>query len=190
MYTIFNLKKDMGAGKQLVIGHEHWGKCAWSFIYNTVLAYKGDISHLRKFLKNLKHVLPCEECKVHYTAFLKENAIPKNLHKIFQWCVKLENKIAKENYKEKYIPINRLTQILTPDIAQKDTATDSRPSGTKLEQTSADKTKVSRVSTINAPCVNCNKDRMARSLKHPSMVNMGAAMPYDYGIPLGYSRKI
>lgn len=177
MYTIFSLKRDMANDTQLVLGKEHWGKCAWSFIYNVVLSYKGDVTHLRKFLKNLRYVLPCEECKSHYAVFLKNNKIPKELYKIFQWCERLENKIAKIKYKKEFVPISRLAQILTP----RDTS-DTSDTSSVDEETS--------VAIKRPDCVNCNKDRLAKSLRSVSMLNMGAAMPYNYEVPLGYSRKI
>ena len=175
MYTIFSLKRDMLNDTQLVMGKEHWGKCAWSFIYNVVLSYKGDVTHLRKFLKNLRYVLPCEECKSHYAVFLKDNKIPKELFKIFQWCERLENKIAKIKYKKEFVPISRLAQILTP----RDTS-----------ETSSVDEETSTVTIKRPDCVNCNKDRLEKSLRSVSMLNMGVAIPYNYEVSLGYSRKI
>lgn len=189
MYTIFNLKSDLKNKRQLVMGSEHWGKCAWSFIYNVVLSHKGKIKHLKAFLVNLQYVLPCEKCKKHYSEFLTENPIPNKKHLIFQWCELLENEIAKENYKGEYIPIRRLDQILTPTVRSVPAVKNINSSTVAEEVPKASKA-TTQVLKSGGDCINCNKDRMKKSLQNVSMLNMGAPVSNNYEKPLWYSRRI
>jgi hypothetical protein len=176
MYTIFSLKRDLKNGKDLVLGKSHWGKCAWEFMYNSVLSFDGEIENLRVFIHSFKYILPCKECREHFHVYLEENPLPKKKHSLFQWLMQLENKIAKDKYGSNYQFIDRFGDVY---ILEEETS---------REETSQEET--SREKKTTGDCVNCHRDRVAPSMKEPSMVNMGVPANSEYSVPLGYARSI
>ena len=174
MYTIFSLKRDLKNGKDLVLGKSHWGKCAWEFMYNSVLSFDGEIQNLHIFIHSFEYILPCKECREHFHAYLEKNPLPEKKHSLFQWLMQLENKIAKDKYGSSYRFIDRLGDIF---ILEEDVP--------PLEEVPQEKKK-----EMKGDCVNCHRDRVASSMKEVSMMNMGVPINSEYSAPLGYVRSI
>lgn len=86
------------------INPEKWGKHFWKTIhYITYSApdvptkeYK---MHLSNFFESLKILLPCENCRHHYSINLKENPLTDDIlsskSKLIIWGVNLHNKVNK-----------------------------------------------------------------------------------------------
>lgn len=58
---------------------EEWGPPAWVFIFTIIDAmpeYPTDIYHYQSFFDSLSGVLPCAECREHYTKYIEMNPPP------------------------------------------------------------------------------------------------------------------
>ena len=173
MYTIFSLKRDLKNGKDLVLGKSHWGKCAWEFVYNSVLSFDGEVQNLHIFIRSFEYILPCKECREHFHEYLEKNPLPKKKHSLFQWLMQLENKIAKDKYGSDYRFIDRFGDIF---ILEEYVPREDVPREQKRE--------------TKGDCVNCHRDRVAPSMQEASMVNIGVPVNNEYSTPLGYARSI
>ena len=155
-YNIQQLERDMETKKSkrplLYMSGPHWGESAWSFLYNTILAFDGEVESLKNFLKTLEHVLPCEDCRTHYKTYLATVPIPDKTSQIFLWLMDLENRIAKQKYGVNFIPINRFRQVMK---AGKTIFVEESPQ--KIIQKSG-------------PCPNCQKNRMRQQATTPGVL--------------------
>ncbi len=75
-----------------------WGSGAWVLIHSIAYAYNPQIDkeNYFNFFSNLGSVLPCEECRVHYSQNLNKQELVVALdsnEKLFKWVYDLHNKV-------------------------------------------------------------------------------------------------
>jgi FAD-linked sulfhydryl oxidase len=87
-----------------------WGPKCWYTLHSIALNYpdkptQEDQNNYRTFFKNLGNVLPCDNCKIHYSQNLVEEELNSALiskKALFNWTVSLHNKVNKMNGKKEY----------------------------------------------------------------------------------------
>ena len=86
------------------INPNKWGPHLWKSIHYISLNYSNNPSQktksrYKKFFTSLKDVIPCSECKKHYTETLilipLDNCYLKNRTNLFNWTVKIHNRVNK-----------------------------------------------------------------------------------------------
>lgn len=86
-----------------------WGPEFWFIIHSTSMGYpinpkSSDKKHYKEFYENLKHILPCEDCRNNYANHLKEEPITSKVlqsrKNLFLWTVKIHNKVNKATGKK------------------------------------------------------------------------------------------
>lgn len=58
---------------------EEWGPPAWAFIFaiiDDMPEYPIDTSYYQSFFESLSGVLPCQDCRMHYTRYVEMNPPP------------------------------------------------------------------------------------------------------------------
>ena len=83
---------------------EIWGPKLWFFIHTIAINYPDNPSNLDKqkynmFFESLKHIIPCEKCRLNYIENLNEMPVINNLDNattLFRWTVDLHNKVNSE----------------------------------------------------------------------------------------------
>ena len=78
-----------------------WGSCTWIFIHSVAWAYnpRVDRDNYFNFFMNLGNVLPCEECRRHYSQNVKKNELFRALESnesFFKWVYDLHNIVNKQ----------------------------------------------------------------------------------------------
>ena len=81
-----------------------WGPPLWKSIHYIALNFNPEnISYYRVFFENLWALLPCSLCSEHYRKNYIEIPIDfTNRYKLFEWTVKMHNKVNKLNHKPEY----------------------------------------------------------------------------------------
>jgi hypothetical protein len=83
-----------------------WGPPAWTFLHTVSFNYPDnptdqDKQNYFNFFNSLKHVLPCDKCKKHYTensTDLKNNLNTKD--NLVKWLINIHNDVNKKNGKK------------------------------------------------------------------------------------------
>lgn len=78
-----------------------WGSCTWIFIHSVAWAYnpRVDRDNYFNFFMNLGNVLPCEECRRHYSQNVKKDELFRALESnesFFKWVYDLHNLVNKQ----------------------------------------------------------------------------------------------
>lgn len=87
-----------------------WGPKLWFFIHTLALNYPErptfqDIKTYETFFDNLKYIIPCEKCRLHYTQRLNDNPVTKYLtdtNTLFIYTIDLHNEVNKSLGKKIY----------------------------------------------------------------------------------------
>lgn len=87
-----------------------WGPRLWFFIHTISLNYPdnptyNDIKNYEDFFENLKYIIPCDKCKLHYSQRLNANPVSKHLtdsNTLFIWTIDLHNEVNKSLGKRIY----------------------------------------------------------------------------------------
>ena len=79
-----------------------WGSGAWLFIHSIAYAYNPQIDkeNYYNFFSNLGTVLPCEECRTHYSQNLNRQELVvalESTENLFKWVYDLHNKVNRQN---------------------------------------------------------------------------------------------
>ena len=86
------------------------GPKLWFFIHTIALNFPenpsfDDIKSYETFFENLKYIIPCDKCKLHYSQRLRENPISKYLtdnNSLFIYTIDLHNEVNKSLGKRIY----------------------------------------------------------------------------------------
>lgn len=78
-----------------------WGSGAWMFLHSIAYAYNPEIDKEKyyNFFMNLGYVLPCEECRLHYSQNVNKNELQtalQNQETMFRWVYDLHNQVNKQ----------------------------------------------------------------------------------------------
>ena len=87
-----------------------WGPKLWFFIHTIALNFPDnpsfeDIKNYEMFFENLKYIIPCETCRMHYTQRLAVNPVSKYLtdaNTLFIYTIDLHNEVNKSLGKKIY----------------------------------------------------------------------------------------
>lgn len=184
-YDYTQLRRDLDRSRSkrpiLYIADGHWGEHAWYFLYSVILSHDSkDCADLRSFLSSLQHILPCKECRTHFSEYLSANEIPTNLADIFKWLEDLERKIAKDNGRTFTSRLEEIRKVSTVRIHQNRVQRlqeESRSTSSRQEKKVLPKRKKER-STMDRnredlyslfPCPNCSKPRSSLGVTKRSM---------------------
>ena len=81
-----------------------WGPPAWCFIFHVIDEmddYSSNTEYYQMFFESLKGVLPCEECRMHYTKYIETNPPPVWSKKALRtWAENLRMSIRKRKNKK------------------------------------------------------------------------------------------
>lgn len=98
-YIEMDIKKDLSS--------DIWGPSTWIFLHSITYSYPERPSETTKleymqFLEQLKYILPCEKCRMHYTENIQKNP-PKldNRESFVEWMIDLHNQVNIQNNKKK-----------------------------------------------------------------------------------------
>jgi hypothetical protein len=80
-----------------------WGSKLWFFIHTIALNFPDnptyqDIKNYESFFDNLKYIIPCEACRMHYIQRQNNNPVSKYLtdsNTLFKYTVDLHNEVNK-----------------------------------------------------------------------------------------------
>lgn len=83
---------------------EIWGPKLWFFIHTIAINYPDNPTNQDKqkyimFFESLKHIIPCEKCRLNYIKNLSEMPVHNHLdnaNTLFRWTVDLHNKVNSE----------------------------------------------------------------------------------------------
>ena len=89
---------------------EIWGPHAWQFLHSITLSYPDnptleDKNNHAQFFNSIQNILPCQNCKDHYTQNLHILPIEQHLdnkESLFRWSVDLHNRVNVINNKREY----------------------------------------------------------------------------------------
>jgi len=87
-----------------------WGPKLWFFMHTIALNFPDnpsfeEIRNYESFFENLKYIIPCDKCKLHYTQRLNENPVSKYLtdaNSLFIYTIDLHNEVNKSLGKRIY----------------------------------------------------------------------------------------
>lgn len=87
-----------------------WGPKLWFVIHTFALNYPDNPTYenkrvMEEFFNNLKHSIPCNKCKIHYTQRLERNPIINHLdskQSLFKYTIDLHNQVNKSLGKKIY----------------------------------------------------------------------------------------
>ena len=76
-----------------------WGANMWYILHIITFTYPSqptehDKSAYHDFFHNLKHVIPCDECKKHYTKYISQYPITPHLDRkadVIKWLIQIHN---------------------------------------------------------------------------------------------------
>tara|TARA_R110002050_G_scaffold49494_1_gene114999 strand:+ start:38 stop:472 length:435 start_codon:yes stop_codon:yes gene_type:complete len=80
-----------------------WGPKLWFIMHTFALSYSinptdGEKAAMAEFFNNLKYTIPCNKCRIHYTAHLSKNPIENHLDNrdaLFKFTVDIHNEVNK-----------------------------------------------------------------------------------------------
>ena len=89
---------------------EIWGPHAWQFLHSITLSYPDnptleDKNNHAQFFNSIQNILPCQNCKDHYTQNLQALPIEQHLdnkESLFRWLVDIHNRVNVTNNKREY----------------------------------------------------------------------------------------
>ena len=87
-----------------------WGPHAWQFLHSITLSYPDnptieDKNNYAQFFNSIQNILPCQNCKDHYTQNLQEFPVEQHLdnkESLFRWLVDIHNLVNVKNNKREY----------------------------------------------------------------------------------------
>ncbi len=87
-----------------------WGPKLWFFMHSIAINFPDnpsyqEIRNYEEFFNNLKFIIPCDKCKMHYKMYLEKNPVInhlKNADLLFNYTVKLHNDVNKRLNKKIY----------------------------------------------------------------------------------------
>ena len=89
---------------------EIWGPHAWQFLHSITLSYPDnptleDKNNHAQFFNSIQNILPCQNCKDHYTQNLQAFPVEQHLdnkESLFRWLVDVHNRVNVTNNKREY----------------------------------------------------------------------------------------
>lgn len=105
----------------MLLSVKYWGESLWRIMYAVACDYpkeadQDDCERIKGFYISLSDVIPCEECRQHYTNYLIENSIDiagEGRDSLLQWVNILENQIATKLGRQGRTLTDRLREIET-----------------------------------------------------------------------------
>jgi hypothetical protein len=88
-----------------------WGKHAWIFLHSITLEYpdcatKEEKKQYKAFFTSIQHILPCNQCRIHYTANLKKYPLTDKIlcdkEQVIKWLINIHNSVNKETNKPEF----------------------------------------------------------------------------------------
>jgi hypothetical protein len=87
-----------------------WGPKLWFFIHTVALNFPNnpsfeEIKNYESFFENLKYIIPCDKCRLHYRQRLSDNPVSKYLtdsNALFIYTIDLHNEVNKSLGKRIY----------------------------------------------------------------------------------------
>ena len=87
-----------------------WGPNLWVFIHSIALNFPNnpsfeEIKNYESFFENLKYIIPCDKCRLHYRQRLNDNPVSKYLtdsNALFIYTIDLHNEVNKSLGKRIY----------------------------------------------------------------------------------------
>ena len=93
------------------INPKKWGDAYWKMSHYITFAYPDSPTQEDKFtvkthFNNLRHILPCENCRGHYSKYLISTPLTDDIlssrYKLIKWLVDLHNDVNKRTGKKEY----------------------------------------------------------------------------------------
>ena len=104
---------------------EIWGKFGWNFLHLVTVAYPSNPNetekqHFYDYFHALKHVLPCEKCRVNMISHLKKFPLTDDIlscrKKLIKWGIDLHNVVNYYTGKEMLsytAALNEINKLMT-----------------------------------------------------------------------------
>jgi len=105
------------------INPKKWGKSYWEMSHYLTLAYPDmptnhDKLIVKTHFENLKYLLPCENCRSHYSEYMSiyplTDDILNSRYKLIKWLIDLHNSVNKRLGKKEY-QINEIISMYLSD---------------------------------------------------------------------------
>lgn len=86
-----------------------WGSYGWLFIESCLLSYPNnpsnyDKTNFKNFIDSIKFVLPCSNCRNHFSTYIDNNPLDDNIllskENILKWILGAKNNVKKMNGKK------------------------------------------------------------------------------------------
>ena len=182
-YTVTQLRRDLHKRNQrrpaLYIGDGNWGGHAWDFLYNGILAFEGTEIELKAFFQSLGPMLPCADCRAHYSSYVVKKGLPCSAFAAFMWLTELETTIARRLGKKSG---NRLRQIRKKSTNPRMQIINERAAS--VEERPAKKEDI--ISRLDPrACPNCGKSRAELGVTAAGMGLQGVGSRGGGGIASG-----
>ena len=178
-YNLVQLRRDLDPASSrrpvLYIGDGKWGPGTWNFLYNGVLAFQGTREQMKAFFSSLGPLLPCPECRRHYSEYRVRAGVPETPYDAFVWLTKLEKMIAVKNRKK---PPRRLKQIRKHSSTRKPMIP---PPNVPPKTESKREDVISRLD--DRGCPNCGKSRAELGVTTASMGLQGIGASRQFARP-------
>ena len=103
-----------------------WGPSAWKFLHTITFQYPENPTDIEKrkyyvFFNSLKDVLPCPNCREHYSEHFNKIPIQMESRKeLIEWLIDIHNEVNQKNgkrvlqYEEVYKKYNEIYDVNTP----------------------------------------------------------------------------
>lgn len=98
-----------------------WGPHAWIFLHSITLEYPEyptyeDKQNMRNFINALKHILPCQKCKINFGDHLQKYPLTDNIlnskSSLIKWLIDIHNSVNKLTHKKELTYEEALAQLL------------------------------------------------------------------------------
>lgn len=93
------------------INPQKWGEAYWktshyiTFAYPEIPTYEDKVV-VKSYFENLKYLLPCQNCRSHYSQYLQTNPLTETIlssrYNLIKWLVDLHNSVNKRTGKKEY----------------------------------------------------------------------------------------
>jgi hypothetical protein len=92
------------------ISPKYWGRGAWVFLHSVTMAYPdnptdSDKLNYKNFFSSIKHILPCQKCRVNYSKHLLNypltDKILSSRENLIDWLILIRNQTNISNNKPK-----------------------------------------------------------------------------------------
>ena len=82
-----------------VVDIRKWGQPMWDVLYSIAFSFPDnptpqERAALKNFLQSLEHILPCEHCREHFSAYVASHPIPTDSSEaVSNWVLGLNNNV-------------------------------------------------------------------------------------------------